>query len=126
MSSKRKSRYGDPRKAGGTIAGPGGPHDRDSVIIDSTNAVLLDHTNVCQMETNTGEHIIAMALSGRINKTPERTEIVYLLGADGAAAIITELIALGGRMGPEFGTRLNERINELIAQGATLPPPADA
>jgi hypothetical protein len=105
---------GDPRKSGGDIAGPGGPHDRNAVILDATNAVLLDHSDVCLMETTGGSTVLAMLLEGRINKTPERARNLYLLNEDGAAALVSELIALAHRIGPEFGHRLTARIQHLI------------
>ena len=116
MTRKKTGRRtnGDPRKTGGTIAGPGGPHDRNSVIIDGTNAVLLDHTNVCLMETRSGPVIIAMLLEGRINKTADRASNLYLMNEDGAAALVSELLAVAHRIGPEFGERLMARIRHLL------------
>lgn len=117
MTDKRKNgrrTNGDPRKTGGTIAGPGGPHDRNSVIVDGTNAVLLDSTDVCLMETRGGPVIIAMLLEGRINKTTDRASNLYLLNEDGAAALVSELLAVAHRIGPEFGERLMARITHLL------------
>ncbi|RPE40239.1 hypothetical protein EDD90_3275 [Streptomyces sp. Ag109_O5-1] len=117
MTRRKKTghhRSGDPRKTGGDIAGPGGPHDRNSVIIDTTNAVLLDNSNVCLVETANGSVAMAMLLEGRINKTTDRARNLYLLNGDGAAAIITELLALAHRIGPEFGDRLMARITHLL------------
>jgi hypothetical protein len=105
---------GDPRKTGGDIAGPGGPHDRNSVILNVDNAVLLDASDVCLMETGTGDIVLAMLLEGRINKTTERARNLYLLNEDGAAALVTELIALAHRIGPEFGHRFTARLQHLI------------
>jgi hypothetical protein len=114
--SKRTGRptSGDPRKSGGDIAGPGGPHDRDSVIVDTTNAVILDHSTVTQVETLTGAPALAMLLEGRIARTPDRARNLYLMNEDGAAALVTELIALAHRMGPEFGERFTARLQHLI------------
>ncbi|MFE7236118.1 hypothetical protein ACFVAF_37000 [Streptomyces sp. NPDC057596] len=105
---------GDPRKSGGDIAGPGGPHDRNSVIVDTTNAVILDASTVTQVETLTGTPALAMLLEGRINKTTERARNLYLMNEDGAAALVTELIALAHRIGPEFGHRFTARLQHLI------------
>lgn len=120
MSSKKTGRRtsGDPRKTGGDIAGPGGPHDRNAVILDTTNAVLLDHSNVCLMETTGGSVVLAMLLEGRINKTPERARNLYLMNEDGAAALVTELLALAHRIGPEFGERFTMRLQRLLETDA--------
>ncbi len=105
---------GDPRKTGGDIAGPGGPHDRNAVTIDTTDAVLLDHSDVCLMETAGGSVVLAMLLEGRINKTTDRARNLYLLNEDGAAALVTELLALAHRIGPEFGHRFTARLQHLL------------
>lgn len=116
MTRKKTGRRlsGDPRKTGGNIAGPGGPHDRNSVIVDTTNAVLLDHSSVCLVETSNGTPILALLLEGRINKTTDRARNLYLLNEDGAAALVTELLALAHRVGPEFGHRFTTRLKHLL------------
>ncbi|MFH8405514.1 hypothetical protein ACH4FX_12175 [Streptomyces sp. NPDC018019] len=114
---------GDPRRAGGDIAGPGGPRDRDAVIIDTTDSVLLDATSVCLMETGSGhEVVLAALLEGRINQSSERSRVLYLMNSDGAAALVTELLALAYRVGPEFGKTLISRVRRLVDEGAAEPP----
>lgn len=116
MTRKKTGRRtsGDPRKTGGNIAGPGGPHDHNSVIVDTTDAVLLDSSDVCLVETGGGEVVLSMLLEGRINKTTDRARNLYLMNEDGAAALVTELIALAHRIGPEFGERLMARVRHLL------------
>lgn len=127
MSTRRKRTTGDPRKAGGTIAGPGGPHDRAGIILDTSRAVLLDGVHVAQVDaTRDGEPtepLLGMLLSGRINQTPDLTSILYLLDVDGAAAISTEILALMGRAGlyEEYARKMGERWAALRDQGATQP-----
>lgn len=117
-NSGRRRIGGDPRKSGGDIAGPGGPHDRNSVIIDTTHAVILDASTVTQVETLSGAPALAMLLEGRIAKTADRARNLYLMNEDGAAALVTELLALAHRMGPEFGERFTARIAHLIDTSA--------
>lgn len=116
MSKKNGRRIsGDPRKSSGDIVGPGGPQDRHGVILDDRNAVLLDHSTVTLVETQGGGGpVLAMLLEGRINKTTDRALNLYLMNEDGAAAIVTELIALASRISPEFGDRFTARIQRLI------------
>ena len=116
MTRKKTGRRisGDPRKTGGDIAGPGGPHDANSAIVDTTDAVLLDSSDVCLMETGGGEVVLSMLLEGRINKTTDRARNLYLMNEDGAAALVTELIALAHRIGPEFGARFTARLQHLL------------
>lgn len=122
MTRKKTGRQisGDPRKTGGDIAGPGGPRDRNSVIVDTSNAVLLDGTTVSLVETRSSAiPVLALLLEGRINHTTDRARNLYLMDGDGAAAIVSELVALAYRTGPQFGDRLMARINHLIDTGAT-------
>ena len=116
MTRKKTGRRasGDPRKTGGNIAGPGGPHDHNAVIVDTTDAVLLDSSDVCLVETGGGEVVLSMLLEGRINKTTDRARNLYLMNEDGAAALVTELIALAHRIGPEFGERFTARLQHLL------------
>jgi hypothetical protein len=117
MSRKNTGRRisGDPRKSGGDIAGPGGPHDRNAVIIDPTNAVLLDHSTVSLVGSpNEPRPYLAVLLEGRINKTTDRARNLYLMNEDGAAALVTELLSLAHRIGPEFGHRFTARLQHLL------------
>ncbi|MER7815627.1 hypothetical protein [Streptomyces sp. NPDC096153] len=111
---------GDPRKSGGDIAGPGGPNDANAVVIDTTDSVLLDSSPVSLLETGrVGEPpILAVLLEGRINRTPDRARNLYLMNEDGAAALVSELLGLAHRIGPEFGERLMARVQKMLADGA--------
>jgi hypothetical protein len=118
MSNRRKplGKPTDPRLPGGDISGPGGPFDRDAVVLDTANAVLMDLVTVTMVETSSDGELgqaYAMMLEGRINQTRERTRILYLFGPDGAAAIVSELLDLAGRAGPEFVVDLYRRLEEL-------------
>lgn len=113
----------DPRAAGGdlTSVGPG----KNQTIFNTERAVLLASVDVALVETYTeGESAgpaLAMMLQGRINKTLDQARILYLLNEDGAAAIVSELVALASRIGPEFRNRLLDRLQLLNREGATLP-----
>jgi hypothetical protein len=117
MTKRKKMGSTDPRKAGGSIAGPGGPRDKNAVVLSTEHAVLLENTMVAEVETYRGgqptDHVIGMTLAGRINHTDERAEILYLFDTDGAAAIITELLGLTTRMGPEVFEHVMDRIERL-------------
>jgi len=118
-NAKRK----DPRKLKGTIAGPGGPHDLGAVIVDTTNGIVLDQVDVSTIdrEEQGKESIIALVLGGRIIRTQDRAEVLFMFGTDGAASIITELIALMGRAtginAEQLLTDVVERMTELREEG---------
>lgn len=129
MSTRRRRTHGDPRKLGGRIAGPGGPRERNAVVIDTTDAVLLDGLTVSLMEGYTnGEPqglMFAAQMSGRINKTVDRAEVLYLMDEDGVAAIVTEILSCASRSGPEVFARVmaevDRRMTDLHAADAVRP-----
>jgi len=100
------SDHTDPRGLGGDIAGPGGPYDKDAVVVDTANAVLLDSTDVALIAVGRNgtfeEKALALLLEGRINKTQDRAKVLFLLNGDGAAALVTELVGVAKREGAEF------------------------
>jgi hypothetical protein len=109
----------DPRRSGGDIAGPGGPYERDGVIIDTTDAVLLDFSTVSTVELhrpNESEVGFAMMLEGRVNKSSDRSRVVYLLNADGAAALVTELLGLAKRAENIGDRRLADKLRKRLGE----------
>lgn len=113
----------DPRNAqGGWIKDNGkpDPHGQNNVTINMTNAVLLDGLNVAMVGavkdgTVGKDPLIALSLAGRINKTKERSEVLYVMDPEGAAAICADLIGVMGRMGrgEEFVQLLDSAIARL-------------
>lgn len=83
------------------IAGPGGPFDRNAVVVDATDAVLLDNINSCVIAQNGDENrpAVALDLGGRVNKTTRRSSVLYLMDEEGAAKLAADLIGLAHRNG---------------------------
>lgn len=110
----------DPRPLGGDIAGPGGPYDRDAVVVDTTNAVIMDYSEVSIVHlgrrNGPSEAAVALRLDGRINRTADRTRVLYILNGDGVAALITELLGVVKRAekagAPELANELRSRLGE--------------
>lgn len=126
MTGPKLKKDTDPRQAqGGGISGPGGPWDRDAVVIAMDKTVLLDGVTVAMVEPYSNgiprPPAVALQLDGRINKTETRANITYLFDSDGAAAIITELLALYGRHGHEHREALmvdvEERLKKMGMEG---------
>lgn len=126
MSKRRRhQRPTDPRSIPGTMAGPGGPHERGGVVLDARNAVLMDAIDVSTIDPDKGgrgKSALAMVLSGRVNQTQDRASVLFIFGSDGAAGIVTELVALIGRSaGPaavlQFMTDLEARLQTLKTGG---------
>lgn len=114
----------DPRKIPGGLAGPGGPHDVGGVVLDARNAVILETVDVSTVDPERGgrgQSAIALVLGGRINQTKDRASVLFLFGADGMAAIISEIVGLVGRAGgidaDAFLADLTTRIAEMRAEG---------
>lgn len=110
----------DPRRAGGDIISTGG--GKSQTVFDTTNAVLLENIDVALVDDLSGRHdgpVLALFLQGRINKTQERSRILYLFQEAGTAALISELMALASRIGPAFRDKLMARIGELVEGGHT-------
>ena len=118
MTGKRAT---NPRKLGGAISGPGGPFDENAVVIDTRRAVILEG---CEVAIVGGirdgvldpKPITALVLRGRINKTEERVQALYLLNEDGAAGIVTELVDVAARAG--WGAEFTDRV---IARLEAMP-----
>lgn len=94
----------------------GGSRDMAGAVIDMRNCVLIDGIEVCVVDKwSDGEKgdAMYMVLNGRINKTTDRTRVGYLMNTDGAAAIVSEFLALFDRCGPEF-------LGDLVARLITL------
>lgn len=99
----------------------GDPHARGNVVIDARNAILMETVDCCLVDTHPGEEAeperLCLTLGGRVNMRDERSQVLFMFGVDGAAALVSQLIALGGRIGPEFQQRLMARAQELSTQG---------
>lgn len=107
----------DATRLGGGLAGPGGPRDQGAVLLSIDRAVLLDACHVATMDTVRGGsrdgQAIYMTLAGRINKSTDRAQVGFIFPPDGAAAIITELLALADRHGAELLDELTGRLTSL-------------
>jgi hypothetical protein len=101
----------------GRIAGPGSPYDKDQVVVDTTDAVLMDTVEVAVVgairEGKMEEVVLALELAGRVNKSKRREDNLYLFDADGAAAIVSELFGIAQRIGPEFMILFSNRLRDL-------------
>jgi hypothetical protein len=119
----------DPRDVPGSMSGPGGPHDRGGVLLDADRAVLLAEVDVSIVEpvdNSLGEALVALALSGRINLTQDQASVLFLLRVDGAAALVSEIIAVIGRTGDQdlkdaFSDALDRRFERLKEDGNLYP-----
>lgn len=78
-----------PTDAGGSIIGldQSSPYARHGVLVDPRRALLMENV--------------------------ERSGVLYLFDADGAAAIISELTGLATRIGPGFAKYLTKRLEDV-------------
>lgn len=109
----RRHSTSDPRKLSGDIVGPGGPHDVGAVLVDTRNGILLDSTTVSTIDDEeSGQSAIALLLGGRINRSTDRAQVLFMFGTDGLAGIVTELMALLARANGTDATAIMEDILE--------------
>jgi hypothetical protein len=116
----------DPRGVGGDIAGPGGPHDRDSVVFNTEGAVLVDNTTVAVMHGAEAGDLVGMLVEGRVNRSTDRVRMLLLLNGDGVAAMVTEMRSvmkragasdLGSDLVAEYSEATRTRLADLRAEG---------
>lgn len=94
----------------------GSAYGRGDAIIDVEGSVLFDTVTAALVGVGqqTGvETCIAVELGGRINHDTERSEVLYLMNADGAAALVSEILGVAQRIGPHFLEHLMQRIADL-------------
>jgi hypothetical protein len=118
----------DPREASTTdsqIDIAGDPYATGGALLDARSAVLMENVAVVLVDTKRDEAVSMMlTLEGRINYAADRAEHAYLFGPDGAAALVSELVALAGRaashdrphgrrFADEFRRDLDRRMNEM-------------
>ena len=101
----------------------GDPHGRDNSIVDTRGAVLVDDIHaVALTEPGMGRELYGLELAGRINRSSARSDALYLLDVDGAAAVAAEIVAMfaraGGRRAEEFQSCLDRRLDEQPTRGA--------
>lgn len=80
----------------------GDPYAQDGVLLDMRRSVLLDSVDVSLVDTKApgGSQVVCvLVLGGRVNYSPDEVQHAYLLSADGAAALVVELLALARRAG---------------------------
>jgi hypothetical protein len=119
----------DPRAAATTGAAmvdvAGDPYAAGGVVLDTRAAVLMESVDVVLVDTKRDEPVVMLlALGGRINYSTDRVEHAYLFGPDGAAGLVSQLVALaarasgmkgghGARFAAEFQADLDRRMGEL-------------
>ena len=85
--------------------------------LDTCEVVKLDNPS-------DGRAFIGMKLEGRINRATDRAAVLYLFDLDGAAGIITELLALAGRAG--WRDQMHDLLEDRLAELDKLKPDDDA
>lgn len=103
----------DPRNLGGSIIG-GAPREQNTALLDMTDCVLLEGSTVSTValgrQGELYEQAVYLVMSGRVNKTTRQVNVGFIFGSDGAATLITELLAVADRFGVELLKDLVERL----------------
>jgi hypothetical protein len=119
VNPSRVLRTSDPRQAGGVMVavGPG----KGETVLDTSQAVLVDDLEVCELATADGRVAMAAFIEGRVNHTEDRVGVLYLVDADGAAAFVSEIVGLAARIGPDFEEAFLARLGERSANPDLWP-----
>jgi|GEM_PF-2439916 len=86
-------------------------------LVDVRRAVLVDGTTVVALgglRDSGVERMLGLEITGRVNKSTERSDTLYLLSMDGVAGIVSELLGLAQRMGPAYVEQLDQLIRQRI------------
>lgn len=98
------------------------PHSHGTSLIDTRGAVLLEHVDVVAFDNpSDGRRIYGLELQGRLNRSSARSDQLYLLDVDGAAALVSEICGLFQRAGEtafgDFTVALDRRLDALPKRG---------
>lgn len=118
LKSARPAGNTDPRELSSfRMSGPGGPHDRNGVIIDPTNMVLSEGMEVCVMDTvrqgSLDGQVTYLQIHGRINRSQDRVSLGFALSTDAVAGLITELLSLSFRDSTSMLDDVTRRLTSL-------------
>lgn len=90
----------------------------NDAMVDVSCAVLVDGTTVVALravrDDRLEDQVLGLEIKGRVNKTTTRSDVLYLLSMDGVAGIVSELLGLAQRMGPEYVEQLDQLIRQRI------------
>lgn len=139
MATIHSEQTDDPRGAGGSIIGPGGPMERDAVLFDSRKAILPEEIETAVASgTSGGEPMpdaVAMLVRGRINRPPddavsrmapaEKVEHLHMLSWEAAADLVVDIQTLAKRDGSwdSFVEMLEAAWGDRVKRGLTRPAP---
>lgn len=132
-----RRRADDPALTGGTMAGPGGPHDRNEVVYDARNAVIVEEIQTSVAHSTSGgkpqPDSVALVVKGRRNRPPdhapsaeaprESIEHLHLMSWDGAADLVVDIQSLAARDGFDLTSLLEEKWADLERRGLTKRAP---
>ena len=118
MREHAEQPHGPATSGGDMVDVAGDPYARGGVMLDARGAVLMETIDVSLIDTDPGTPpAMFLLLGGRVNFETRRVSQAYMFGADGAAGLATQLIALAGRAGgdflAEFKQAFAERMGEL-------------
>jgi hypothetical protein len=97
-----------------------GQQPTTGALLNISNAVLMDTSEVVLVDTKHDQPIsIVLTLRGRINYAHDRIEHAYLLGPDGTAMLVSQLMGLAAhaaerdrRFAAAFAAGLAHRLND--------------
>lgn len=85
-----------------------------SVLVDSMEAVLLDNIEVARyQDTSTDQENIAMELSGRVNRSQDRSSTLFLFDVEAAAEVAGHMMAYGYSVDPTMRAKTEKVVKDI-------------
>lgn len=94
----REERRRQARQDRQAITNVGTHHDRNTAVIDTRGAVLLDHVNTVVVHFAAGD-AIGLELAGRVNRSTARASALYIFDLEASAKLAADLAGLAMRDG---------------------------
>lgn len=92
------------------------PFGRDNSVVDTRGAVLPDAVDVATLTNpSDGRTIYGLELAGKVNQATDRSDVLYLMDTDGAAAIVSELIGLFDRADYDACAEFHRLVDQRLA-----------
>lgn len=94
----------------------------DTNFLDAHNAVLHEYSEAAPVSSyafdeGRSEQAIALTLGGRVNRSKDQADILYMTNVEGAASIIAELMGAAHVIGGKgFVAELLDRAQEKIGE----------
>lgn len=83
-------------------------------VVDTEGACLVHHTTAALIDGVGDGTVIGLELEGRVNEKRHRHTQLYVLDAEGAAAVVAEITAVYSRAGRELAEAFTRALDTAL------------